>query len=124
MTLRASLCLLLLTACHGIASAAPVSITCNGPLYANGRPAGSRIYAFRFQFDQANQTMTLEDQALKQVSVTDALASGRSKDEFIWEINRIAGSAVSRADDEYSRKNGLNGAYFRGICAIAGQAKF
>lgn len=114
--------------------AAPVAITCTGPALdpLSGRPLNGRALTFGLEFDQAAQAMTLTEggtngpEPLKAVRVTDSMASG-STGKWIFEVNRIDGTATNRLDlaaDPKARELGMTGNFFRGTCAEKGRGKF
>jgi hypothetical protein len=116
-------------ACSAV-SASPINITCNGSgLDGRGRVATAGIMTLGFEFDPQAQTMFItqgapERKQLRSVVITDGLASG-TDGEWIYEINRIDGTATLRPppDSEAGRK-GLLGDFYRGNCTVRGTAKF
>lgn len=115
------------------AIAAPISITCNGngldPV--TGRVATAGVMTFGFEFDPKEQTMDITDGSpsrikLQSVRITDGLATG-SDEKWIYEINRIEGTAAIRTNlnnDPQSRRLGLGGYYYKGTCTVLGAPKF
>lgn len=112
---------------------APIAVTCNGlgldP--RTGRQAVAGTMTLGFEFDQSAQRMAVTRGApsrieLLDVRISDSMASG-SDGKWVYEINRIDGTATLRADlktDYESERLGLGGNYFKGTCARAGTAKF
>lgn len=90
----------------------------------SGRPVAAQLQTMKFDFDQSAQTMSVDNEKLTQVRITDSSAQGRTKSEIVLEVNRITGTATARGDDAESRKYNLNGSYFRGTCAVAGSRAF
>jgi hypothetical protein len=114
------------------ASAAPVAITCNGPLLdpLSGRAITGRPVTFGFEFDEAQQAMTLTEggsrgpEPLRDVRITGGLARG-STGKYVMEVNRVDGTATSRIDPRYDETaNRIPGILFSGTCATKGQTRF
>ena len=113
--------------------AAPISISCNGNGLDphTGRVATAVVLTFAFEFDPLAQTMDLTEGAPKRVQlhsvkISDGLATG-SDGQWIYEINRIDGTATLRADldnDPQSKRLGIGGNYYKGTCSVRGIAKF
>jgi hypothetical protein len=83
---------------------------------------------FGFEFDQQAQTMVVtegvpERRRLAKVQITDNLASG-TDGEWIYEVNRIDGTATLRSGGPEVARYGLGGNYYKGNCAPKGAAKF
>lgn len=115
------------------AAAAPVAIDCvgRGVDPRTGRQASAGQIRFSFEFDEARQTMVVTRGAptplqLADVSIDRSRATG-SDGKWVYDVNRVAGTASVRADlahDPESARLGLGGDYYRGDCASAGTAKF
>lgn len=122
---------LLLVTWAPFATAAPIAITCNGSFLepTSGRPIGGQLITFGFEFDQQTQTMSMTEGSetpapMNKVVVTSASAKGVLDDKWVYEVNRIEGTATVRAIDGKSLKYGLTGNYYRGTCAPTGTARF
>lgn len=110
------------------AVAAPVAITCNGTALdpRNGRQTIAGVMTFGFEFDQQAQTMVLTEGGhgrvdLQRVRITDGLASG-TDGEWIYEVNRIDGTATLRSGGPEVARYGLGGYYYKGNCSPKGAA--
>ncbi len=102
-----------------VVDAHAVSITCNGKSMhpVTGRIVGAGTITFDFDFDQQTQTMHFVDgvnrRPLESVSITEGLAKGADS-EWIYEINRIDGTASVRANlrnDPKQAALGMGGDY-------------
>lgn len=115
------------------AIASPISITCNGNgLHPQtGRVVTAGVSTFGFEFDPRAQTMIVTEGTpvrlpLHSVNISDGLATG-TDGEWIYEINRIDGTATLRANldnDPESKRLGLGGNYYKGTCNVRGVSRF